>query len=165
MRIIGILGGVASGKSMVARQFERLGAKVLDADRAGHEALRLPHVEKAVRRRWGDAVFGPDGRIDRARLARVVFAAGADGQRERTHLEELTHPEITRLIEEQATELAAKETAVTVLDAPLLLEAGWGELCDKRVFVEAPRETRLKRAMARGWGEEEFTAREARRNR
>ena len=73
------LGGVASGKSMVARQFAALGAGVLDADRAGHEVLRLPHVEAAARRRWGEAIFGPDGRIDRARLARIVFGPGPEG--------------------------------------------------------------------------------------
>lgn len=159
MRIIGILGGVCSGKSTVARQFARLGARVLDADRAGHEALRLPHVEAAARQRWGEAVFGPDGRIDRARLARIVFAAGAEGQKERTYLEQLTHPEIAGLLRRQA-EAPAAETAVAVLDAPLLLEAGWDELCEKIVFVEAPREARLARARARGWGEEDFAARE-----
>ena len=66
MEVIGLLGGVAGGKSMVAEQLARLGAGVVNADRAGHEALRLPHVEAAVRRRWGEAVFGTDGRIDRA---------------------------------------------------------------------------------------------------
>ena len=76
MRIIGILGGVASGKSLVAQQFGRLGAGVLDADQAGHEALRLPHVEAAVRQRWGEAVFGTDGRIDRARLAESFLPPG-----------------------------------------------------------------------------------------
>jgi dephospho-CoA kinase len=159
MRIIGILGGVASGKSMVAQHLARLGAAVLDADRAGHEALRMPHVEAAARRRWGEAVFGPDGRIDRARLARIVFAPGAEGRRERTYLEQLTHPEITRLLKQQAEALAA-DTAVAVLDAALLMEAGWDEMCEKTVFVEAPREARLARATARGWDEEDFAARE-----
>ena len=160
MRIIGILGGVASGKSMVARQFARLGAGVLDADQAGHEALRLPHVEAAVRRRWGEAVFGPDGRIDRARLARIVFAAGPEAQRERKYLEQLTHPEIAGLLKQQAEALAAAGAAMAVLDAALLLEAGWDKCCEKMVFVEAPREARLARAMARGWDEEDFAARE-----
>ena len=121
--------------------------------------MRLPQVEAAARRRWGEAVFGPDGRIDRARLARVVFAPEAEGQRERNYLEQLTHPEIGRLLEQQAEAMAA-DTAVAVLDAPLLLEAGWDQLCEKTVFVEAPREARLARAMARGWNEEDFAARE-----
>ena len=102
MRIIGILGGVASGKSMVAQQFARLGAAVLDADRAGHEALRLPQVEAAARRRWGEAVFGPDGRIDRTKLARIVFGREPEAGQERKYLEQLSHPEIGGLLGRQA---------------------------------------------------------------
>jgi dephospho-CoA kinase len=160
MRIIGILGGVASGKSTVARQFARLGAGVLDADQAGHRALRLPQVEAAIRQRWGEAVFGPDGHIDRERLAQIVFAAGPEAQANRKYLEQLTHPEISRLLKQQAEALAAAGTVVAVLDAALLREAGWDAQCEKIVFVEAPREVRLARAAARGWREEDFAARE-----
>ena len=160
MQIIGLLGGVASGKSMVAEQLARLGAGVIDADRAGHEALRLPHVEEAVRRRWGNAVFGADGRIDRARLAKVVFAAPPAGPRERKHLEQLTHPEITRLMRERLAAIRAAGVQVAVLDAALLFEAGWDKLCGRLVFVAAPREVRLARAVARGWTQEDFAARE-----
>ncbi|MCE5267733.1 MAG: dephospho-CoA kinase [Planctomycetaceae bacterium] len=159
MRIIGILGGVASGKSAVAQQFARLGAGVLDADRAGHEALRMPHVEAAARQRWGAEAFGADGRIDRGRLGRIVF--GQEAEEERRYLEQLTHPEITRLLREQAEQMAAAGTSVAILDAPLLLEAGWGDLCEKTVFVDSPAGVRLERALARGWTKEEFAAREA----
>ena len=160
MHLIGILGGVAGGKSLVAGQLARLGAGLLDADRAGHEALRLPQIEAAVRRRWGDAVFGPDGHVDRSRLARIVFADPPDGPQERKYLEQLTHPEIGRLLSRQAEAMENSGTAAAVLDAPLLLEAGWDKLCRKLVFVHAPRQTRLSRAVARGWSEEEFAARE-----
>ena len=85
MRIIGITGGVASGKSLVAEQLAALGAGVLDADRAGHEALRLPQVKAAARQHWGDAVFGPDGRIDRAKLARIVFGREPEAGQERKY--------------------------------------------------------------------------------
>ncbi len=160
MRIIGITGGVASGKSTVARQFAQLGAGVLDADQAGREALRLPQVEAAARRRWGETVFTPDGRIDRTRLAGVVFAPGPEAQRERNYLEQLTHPEIAGLVRQQADALAAAGVKIAVLDAPLLVEAGWDDWCEKTVFVEAPPEERLRRAMARGWTKEDFAARE-----
>ena len=160
MRIIGILGGVASGKSMVARQFAMCGAGVLDADQAGHEALKLPRVETAARRRWGEYIFGAGGRIDRTKLARVVFAAGPEAEQERNHLEDLLHPEIAGLLRRQADALAAAGTKIAVLDAALLLEVGWGQSCEKTVFVESPREMRLSRALARGWTEEEFAARE-----
>jgi dephospho-CoA kinase len=160
MRIIGITGGVASGKSMVAGLFGRLGAGVIDADQTGHEILRLPKVEEAARRRWGEAVFGSDGRIDRARLARIVFAPGPEAETERKYLEQLTHPEIAQSVLQQAEALAASGVEIAVLDAALLLEAGWNRFCEKIVFVEASRESRLARAKSRGWSEEDFAARE-----
>jgi dephospho-CoA kinase len=150
MRIIGVTGGVASGKSTVARKLEGLGAVVLDADRAAHEALRLPQVEAAARQRWGERIFGPDGRIDRAGLARVVFAAGPEGERERRYLEQLIHPEAFRLLQLQAQALGTTDAAVFVLDAPLLMEAGWDDWCEKTVFVDAPGAARLSRALERG---------------
>jgi dephospho-CoA kinase len=161
MQIIGITGGVASGKSMATQQLASLGAGVLDADRAGHEVLRLPHVEAAARERWGDAIFGPDGHIDRARLARVVFAAGPEATRERNYLEQLTHPEIGRLLKQQAEAFAASGVKAAVLDAALLLEAGWNKMCNTCVYIESPPDVRLARALARGWTRDDFAAREA----
>lgn len=160
MRVIGILGGVASGKSLIARALAELGAGLLDADRAAHEVLRMPRIEAEVRQRWGDEVLGPDGHVDRGQLARIVFADSTDGPREREYLEQLTHPEIGRLLAEQAEVIRAAGTAVAVLDAPLLLESGWDRLCEKLIFVDAPREARAARALARGWSKEDFVVRE-----
>jgi dephospho-CoA kinase len=160
MRIIGITGGVASGKSLAAEQFAALGAGVLDADRAGHEALQLPHVEAAARQRWGDAIFGVDGRIERAKLAQIVFGAEPKAKQERKQLEQLTHPEIGRLLMRQAETFKTSGIKVAVVDAALLCEAGWDEMCEKTVFVDAPRDVRQARALARGWTKEEFAARE-----
>jgi len=160
MHVIGILGGVAGGKSLVAGQLVRLGAGLLDADRAGHEVLRLPTIEAAARERWGRAIFDARGHVDRSRLARIVFADPPGGPREREYLEKLTHPEIGRRLRQQAEEIAASGAAVAVLDAPLLVEAGWDVFCDKLIFVDAPREVRARRAAARGWSEEDCDARE-----
>jgi dephospho-CoA kinase len=160
MRIIGIIGGVASGKSAVSQQFAALGAAVLDADRAGHEALRTPRVEAAARQRWGEAVFGPDGKIDRARLAQIVFTPGEKAEQERKYLEQLTHPIIADLLRRQAETFAAEGRQVAVLDAALLIEAGWNKLCEKIVFIDAPKTVRLTRAFERGWSEADFAARE-----
>jgi dephospho-CoA kinase len=133
---------------------------VLDADRAGHEALRLPHVEEAARRRWGDAVFGSDGHIDRSRLAKIVFAPPPDGPKEREYLESLTHPEIGRRLAAQA-ETKTAVSPLAVLDAALIFEARWDTLCNCFAFVDVPRELRLARASQRGWTEGDFSAREA----
>ena len=160
MQIIGIVGGIASGKTLVARQFERLGAGVLDADAAGHEVLKMPEVERAIRARWGDDVFGDDGRIDRSRVARRVFAPPPEGPVERAFLEQLTHPRIGELLRREAESMARRGCPAAVLDAALLFEAGWNEFCDKVVFVDAPSRLRRSRAKARGWSEEDFAARE-----
>jgi dephospho-CoA kinase len=159
MKTLGLLGGVASGKSLVSRQLAELGAVVLNADRAGHEALRLPEVEAAARQRWRDAIFGGDGHIDRSRLAKIVFAPAPDGPRELEYLESLTHPEIGRRLAAQV-EAAKAFAPLAVVDAALLFEAGWDKLCDSTAFVDAPRTARLARALQRGWTEEDFAARE-----
>jgi dephospho-CoA kinase len=160
MKTLGLLGGVASGKTLVARKLHELGAVVLDADRVGHEVLRLPEVKEVARKRWGDSIFTPDGEIERKRLAAIVFACTDHGRDELAYLEKLTHPEIGRRLREQLNQLTAQGVQVAVLDAPVMLKAGWDRFCDQIWFIDAPYEVRLARAQARGWTENEFRARE-----
>ncbi len=160
MPVVGLLGGVASGKSTVAALLEEMGAGLLDADRAGHQALNLPEVEQSARNRWGESVFDEQGKLDRKRLAAIVFAPPPDGPEQRRFLERLTHPHIEVNIRQQLGTLATKLCPLAVLDAPLLLEAGWDRLCNKLVFVEVPSDVRLTRAIERGWTVGEFQARE-----
>src|SRR3954466_7090481 len=96
--VIGIVGGIASGKSAIAKEFKRHGAVVLSADDAAHEVLRQPEVKASARQRWGDGIFGPDGEIDRSALANIVFAPPPAGEQDRKYLEELTHPRIGKLL-------------------------------------------------------------------
>ena len=148
MKILGLLGGVASGKSTVAGEFARWGRRC-SMPIVRH--MRYCGCRRSRRRRGGDGEnesFGPDGRIDRQRLAGIVFAPGPDGGRERKFLEQLTHPEIARAIRRQAEEAAAGGIAAAILDAPLLWEAGWNGWCDKIVFVDVPQ----GRAAAAGIG-------------
>jgi dephospho-CoA kinase len=159
MRVIGLVGGIASGKSLVARQMVELGAGWLDADRAGHEALEIPEIKQALRDRWGDDVIAVDGRVSRTAVGQHVFGPGATA--DRRFLEQLTHPRIGELLGRQAAALEEEGKSVLVLDAPLLMEAGWDEFCDKTVFVDTPHEVRLQRARGRGWSDAEFSAREA----
>jgi dephospho-CoA kinase len=161
MILIGIAGGIASGKSLVSEELRRLGAVLLDADRAGHELLREPEVKQAIRGRWGEEVFGSDGEIDRGKVAKIVFAPPPKGPEELEYLEQLTHPRIGERLRARVAELARDAaTKVAVLDVPLLFEGGWDESCDKVLFVDTPRELRLNRARLRGWTEENFDARE-----
>jgi dephospho-CoA kinase len=161
MRILGLVGGVASGKSFVADCFGQLGAAVLDADRAGHDVLRDADVIAAITQRWGQGMLDASGSISRGAVARIVFAPGSEAQLR--FLEGLTHPRIQIRIQQQLQQLRAAPLPppLVVLDAALLFEAGWDKICDGVVFVDCPRETRLSRATARGWSQEQFAAREA----
>lgn len=161
LRVVGLLGGVASGKSLVARQLCELGAGALDGDAAGHEVLRWSEVEQLARARWGDEIFGADGHIRRPALAAIVFAPTAEGRRELEYLEQITHPKIATLLRRDIERLAAKGYSVAVLDAPVMLKAGWDRFCDRIVFIDAPEEVRRRRAEERGWSQEDFMAREA----
>ncbi|MFZ5828487.1 MAG: dephospho-CoA kinase, partial [Planctomycetota bacterium] len=161
MHIIGLTGGIASGKSLVADHLERLGAYVLRADQIGHEVLRMPEVMRLAVERWGAGVLDGEGQIDRAAVAKIVFAPPPEGVNERAYLEQITHPHITSSAEGQLRRLASEGCPIAVLDAALLVEAGWHKLCTLIVFVDAPREQRLGRARRRGWTAEEFAARES----
>jgi dephospho-CoA kinase len=160
-RIIGLLGGVASGKSFVAEQLQKFGAAKLDADRVGHEVLLLPEVEAALKSRWGEQVIGREGRISRSAVAAIVFARTDEGRRELAFLESVTHPLIGVRLREEAQRLSTAGFRYLVLDAPVMLKAGWDSLCDVVLYVDAPQQVRLERALSRGWTPEEFAAREA----
>lgn len=159
--VIGLVGGVASGKSFVALELARLGASILDADRAGHEVLREPAVQQALQKRWGDRVIGADKKIDRAAVGRIVFAGPPEGPRELKFLEKVSHPRIAVRLLRQLDALQAKGAAAAVLDAAVMHKAGWDRICDAIWFVDAPRRLRVARARQRGWTEEDFSAREA----
>jgi dephospho-CoA kinase len=162
MKTIGLVGGVASGKSLVAKMLVELGAGLLDADRTGHAVLAEDaNVHRALRERWGDAVFASDGSVDRPAVARRVFSTGVEAEADRRFLEGLLHPRIRRRLSDMREQYAAQGKPAVVLDAPVLLEAGWGPMCDLLVMVDSPGELRLQRARDRGWSDEEFQRREA----
>lgn len=158
--VIGLAGGVASGKSLVASCFEHFGATLIDADRIGHEVLKDPVVIAAIASRWGEVVVS-QGQIDRSALARIVFEQKPDSSDELKALEEITHPKIGEAIEHRMMQLQGTVPAI-VLDAPVMFKAGWEALCDKIVFVEASASVRQKRALQRGWTPDELARREAR---
>jgi dephospho-CoA kinase len=161
MHIIGLIGGVASGKSAVGAALARRGAVVFNADEFGHAVLKEPEIREALVERWGPGVLGEDGEISRPAVAMIVFARTAEGEQEREYLEQLVHPGIRRRIEAAIQALPTSAIPAVVIDAALLLEAGWAAVCTAIVFVDAPHEQRLARARKRGWSDEEFSRREA----
>jgi dephospho-CoA kinase len=162
MLVIGVAGGIASGKSLIAEGFRTLGAFILDADRVGHEVLRDQDVMEALYRRWGNGVLDAQGQVVRSAVAEIVFAPPPAGPEELAFLESVTHPRIEQRLESEIDRVRASQRfPAVVLDAAVLFEAGWSSLCDRIVFVEAPRALRRQRARERGWSEQQFTSREA----
>lgn len=153
--VIGLIGGIAAGKSAVARAFGDFGLGVVDADRVAREVVAAPAIRRALRAAFGDGIFTGDD-LDRAALARRVFG---DAQARR-RLEEITHPAIrAEIMDALRSHLAAGRSAV--LDAPLLLEGGLVESCHWVVFVDTPLSVRQARARDRGWADDELARREA----
>jgi dephospho-CoA kinase len=156
--VIGLVGGIGSGKSQVAAAFARRGARIIAGDQLAHAALRDPDIRNRVAARWGDEVIDEHGEVNRRRLAAIVFADAA----ELKALEELTHPWIRRRIRAEMEEARDDpQVPLIVLDAAIMLEAGWNDVCDRFVYIDAPRAVRLQRlARQRGWTEKEVAARE-----
>ena len=157
MKMLGIIGGIGSGKSTAAEFFRLEGAAIITADRIGHQILLLPKVKESVQERWGSAVFGGDGGIDRQKLAEVVFAE----EEELAYLKSLTHPLIAEEVDRQRKEHERNGVQICLLDAPLLLESGWDSHVDLIIFVSAPVEVRRERIKSRGWSETDWEQREA----
>jgi dephospho-CoA kinase len=156
--VIGLIGGIGSGKSQVAAAFARHGARIIAGDQLAHAALRDADIRARVAARWGEGVLDAEGAIDRPRLAAIVFADPA----ELKALEAITHPWIRQRIR---AEMEAARTdprvPLIVLDAAIMLEAGWSEVCNRLIYIEAPREVRLQRvARQRGWAAKEVEVRE-----
>jgi dephospho-CoA kinase len=159
--VIGLVGGIGAGKSTAAALLAARGGAVVNADALGHEALEQPAVRRAVLDRWGGRVnlIKPDGRLDRRGIARIVFADAA----ERAALEAIVFPYIgARAAEEVARAQADPAATFVVLDAAVMFEAGWDGVCDRVVYVDAPRAVRLARLATRSrWTAADLTAREA----
>ena len=157
MKLLGIIGGIGSGKSTASALFQQRGVPVISADDIGHQVLLLPDVKKTVQEHWGTAVFGEDGEIDRRKLAAVVFA----NESELAYLKSLTHPLIAEEVYRQREEHERNGSQFCLLDAPLLLESGWEHMVDMVIFVSAPAEVRWNRVQIRGWSAMEWKQREA----
>ena len=159
MKVIGIVGGVASGKSLVTQCLAQLGAAVLNADLVGHEVLREPAILQALVARWGPEILDAEGQVNRSIVARLVFAPG--GEAEKAFLESLSHPRIAERLQQQLGKWRREgQVTLVALDAAIMLETGWAKLCDEIWFVDTPSAVREQRAAERGWSPQQWRSRE-----
>lgn len=159
--LVGIVGGVGAGKSSVVRNVKSLRLHFIDADRIGHEQLAVPNIKDQIVKEFGTQVLDSSGSVSRPTLAALVFGDSPEKQRKRQQLNSIVHPAIRSEILRQIN-AAPQDVDAIVLDAALLLEAGWAEECDAVIFVDTSLEQRQKRvADTRGWSAEEHQRREA----
>ena len=145
--LIGLTGGIASGKSLVAGELKRLGAHLIDADEIAREVVKtgLPAYNEIVKE-FGEKILNPDKTINRKELGRIVFS----NPELRKRLEQITHPRIRKKIEAEISAIKAKNPkAVIVVDAALLIEGGLYKKMDKVIVVYADEKTQIKRLTER----------------
>jgi dephospho-CoA kinase len=146
LKVLGLTGGIGSGKSTVARLIADLGVPVLDADQLAREVVEPGRPALAeVAATWPQAI-GPDGKVARKRLADIVFTDPA----QRLRLEAIMHPRIQALSDERFAEMARKGHGLAIYEASLLVESGRYKEFDGLVVVTASPETQMERVLARG---------------
>jgi dephospho-CoA kinase len=151
MKIIGLTGGLGSGKSTVAAVLAELGAHVIDADRVAHQVLAENQgVKTRLVKRFGSRILDLDDSINRSALARIVFSSVYETR----FLNRLLHPLVRRQIEKSIQLLSKEGTGVLVIEAALLIEAGWQDLVQDIWVTQAPLKIRLERLEARGFSQE-----------
>jgi len=157
MKIIGLTGGIGSGKSTVSQFLAELGAVILDADKVGHEAFK-PDTEiwREVVAAFGQQILTPSGSIDRGKLGEMVF--GNPGLLSR--LNQIMHPRMYEIVKARIEDCQRQGVEVVVLEAPLLIETGWASLVDEVWVTVAPEATVLRRLKEKvGLSEQQSLAR------
>ena len=145
--IIGILGGVGSGKSTVAAEFAKLGCAVIDADKIAQELLEKKAVQEKIVVLFGRNILNCNGKIDRKKLADIVFTKA----NKLSLLNNIVHPPVLARTEQLIKQYNQQtQVKAIVLDMPLLLEVGWAKRCDKLIFVDCKPQLRAKRAKKMG---------------
>ena len=143
---IGLTGGIGTGKSSVTEAFQSLGAAVINADLLGHDAY-LPGTigfEEVVTE-FGQEIVGSDGQIDRKKLGPIVFSDSSKMDR----LNEIMHPLIRDLIDERLVSLESSQNKVAVVEAAILIEAGWKSLFDEIWVVSSNQNVVIERLQSR----------------
>ncbi len=157
MKVIGLTGGIGTGKSIVSQFLAELGAVIIDADKAGHEAFK-PNTEAwhEVVAAFGRQILAPSGEVDRKKLGEIVFS----NPESLLQLNKIMHPQMRNMIKAQIEEYRRQGVDVVVLEAAILIEANWTPLVDEVWVTLAPESAVLKRLREqRGLEEKQTLAR------
>ncbi len=160
--IVGILGGIASGKSTVIGLIaERTNGLIINADQLAHQVLEQPQVIASLVNQFGADIVAADKTVDRKRLGSLVFGDTDICRQNKIFLEQLIHPKVRSKIEAAITVSQNDDPKrLILLDIPLLLESGWKDRCDELLFIDTLWTIRQENAARRGWSEEELAKRE-----
>lgn len=161
MKVIGLVGGIASGKSFVAEILSQFGARIIDADQLAHRVLEQKPVIDLLVSRWGPEIQAPDGSLRRDQIAKRVFATDRRSRDELAWLEQQIHPRVHQQVEDLLERWKHESVPAVVLDAPVLIKAGWHKDCDEIVYVDCAYDVRLARTRQRGWDQWELKRRES----
>ncbi len=156
MIVIGLTGGILSGKSTVAGMLQELGAYVIDADKVGHDCYK-PHTEGCdkVVAAFGKDILGTDDEIDRAKLSQVVFEDAVALHK----LNNIMHPIIRKSVEKEIEQYAGQGANVVIVEAPVFVEAGWDDLVDQIWVTAVPEDVAARRFSERSGFSEQDAAR------
>ena len=158
INVIGIAGGIASGKSTVAEMLESLGADIIDADKICHQLINTNDIAHEITKRWGNHIQDNHGKIKRRALAEIVFS----DREEVSALNSIIHPKAIKQIESRIAKLQVEATTkAIVLDAALLVESNLIDICDIMLFVDTKKNTCKTRVKnSRKWPLDEIAKRE-----
>ncbi|GAX59496.1 dephospho-CoA kinase [Candidatus Scalindua japonica] len=158
VNVIGITGGIASGKSTIAEMLGTLGADIIDADKICHNLINTRDITDKITKRWGNHILNSDGKIERRMLAEIVFA----DKDEVSALNKIIHPKVVEKIKNRIAELQIETaTEAIVLDAALLVESNLIDICDIILFADTEKnrcESRVR--YSRKWPLDEIAKRE-----
>lgn len=146
MKIVGLTGSIATGKSVVAKMFAELGVKIVDSDAIAKDIVRNGKpAYNEILEHFGSDVLAPDGEIDREKLGKIIF----EDETKRQILNEITHPRVFEIMRTEINIYASQGVAVAMCDVPLLIESGAQNWLKPIVLVYVDRETQLARLMQR----------------
>lgn len=156
MKVVGLTGGIATGKSSVEEIFRQLGAYVIDADHIVHQLYKREDIKQSLRQMFGDGIFLKSGDLDRKKLASIIFS---DDQK-RKMIEEFIHPLVNQFIKNWIEEIGSKDSsAVVIVSVPLMIETGSYKNYQKIVVVYAPKDLQIERLLKKGYSYDEAVSR------